>query len=389
MPVFKLYYKILISNISSVILYFFIFMALSIFLSSSGKISEEKTFQETSIKITIIDRDHSKLSEALTDYISKTHHFVDIPDDMSKLADAMYYRKIEYILIIPKEFETDFLSGNTRSLENIKIPDSYTGYLLDTQINEYLQDSSTYIASGLPYEQALEKSKTLSNSKLEIKFLDGKQITDAKPRIYHYFKYLPYVLISMIICGFSPVFLSLFQPDNRRRIVCSSLSLKSFNLQLISASLLYALGVWILLFTLGCIIYPNNLSASNIGFVIINSLCMTAVSMSLGYFIGFVSKNEVMISGASTVIGMGMSFLGGVFAPLELLSKNVLIFSKLLPTYWYTQNNEFLFQGMDLTQVQQTQIYQGFIIQILFAVTIFIISLLFSKLQREHTKQLS
>lgn len=386
MPVFKLYYKLLRENILSLILYIVIFFSLCVLLASAGKKNDMAVYQETRLKVTVVDRDHSSLSQSILTHVGKNHDLVEIKDEREELIDAMYYRKMEYILTIPGGFEKAFLAGEEASLENIKVPDSYSGFLLDTQINEYVQNCKLYMLSGLSLEEAVEEAMRVSEIETEVSYLEGKKIEEEKPGIYYYFRFVPYVLITIMMSGFGLVFLAILQPDHYKRMTCSSLSLKKYNLELSLASVLFAIGLWGLLLLFGVIIYQKSLFIPQLSYCIMNSICMTLVSMSIGCYVGLISKNENMVSGLSTIVSLGMAFLGGVFASVELISDKVLILSKLLPTYWYTQNNEMFFQGVMMTQSQKQEVYQGFGIQLLFAVVVFIAGLLVSKKHRESIK---
>lgn len=386
MPVFKLYYKLARANVVSLIIYLAIFLGLCIILSFSGKESEMTTYQETRLKVTVVDQDHSLLSQSIVSYISKNHDLIEIKNEEKELINALYYRKVEYILTIPKGFEQTFLSGEQISLENIKIPDSYSGFLLDSQINEYIQSCKSYLSGGLSLQDSIEKAGIISEIETEVSYFEGKKLADEKPKTYYYFKFMPYILLSILLSGFGLILLSLLQSDNYKRMICSSLPLRKFNMELLLASVLFALGLLVVLILAGVIVYQKELFTKGFVYCIVNSICMTLVSMSIGCAVGFMSKNQNVVSGLATIISLGMAFLGGIFAPIELLTEKVQILCKLLPTYWYTQNNDMIFQGMVLTQSQKQEVYQGFGVQLLFAVAIFIIGLLLSKKKRESIK---
>ena len=83
---------------------------------------------------------------------------------------------------------------------------------------------------------------------------------------------------------------------------------------------------------------------------------------------------------ATNIIGLGMSFLCGVFVPQELLSEKVLDVSRFLPAYWYVRTNDML-AGIS-GEIFSTSSYLTYIgIQLLFAAFLFISYILISRIR--------
>ncbi len=81
---------------------------------------------------------------------------------------------------------------------------------------------------------------------------------------------------------------------------------------------------------------------------------------------------------ASNIIGLGLSFLGGIFVPLQYMSKGVLRFSKLLPTYWYVVTGEAI-DNINNSVAEYDIIFRNMGIQLLFAAAFFAIAVGLSK----------
>ncbi len=69
---------------------------------------------------------------------------------------------------------------------------------------------------------------------------------------------------------------------------------------------------------------------------------MLLVALSLAYLVGILAKNSSMLNGIVNVISLGMSFLCGVFIPLEYMSGSVRKAAMFLPVYWYEKANDLL-----------------------------------------------
>ena len=80
-------------------------------------------------------------------------------------------------------------------------------------------------------------------------------------------------------------------------------------------------------------------------------------------------------------LGLGMSFLTGIFIPQEYLGKSVLAFAKLLPSYWYINASDIL-SNYNQTGSELKTVFVDIGIELLFAVAIMAIALVVSKYKR-------
>ena len=75
---------------------------------------------------------------------------------------------------------------------------------------------------------------------------------------------------------------------------------------------------------------------------IINSFIHLFTITSLAFLIGNLVTNKDAINGITNVIGIGTSFLCGVFVPLSYLPDMVINIARVLPTYYYVKSNEII-----------------------------------------------
>ena len=85
------------------------------------------------------------------------------------------------------------------------------------------------------------------------------------------------------------------------------------------------------------------------------------------------------LSIASNAVSLGMSFLGGIFVPQEIMGENILIAARFIPTYWYTKVNDALYSLTIFDWEHMKDIYIALGIQLGFALAIFAIGLLVRK----------
>lgn len=387
MQVFNTFLKSAIKFLPQTILYFIIFTSISIVMSFSAADSPNTEFRSVELDVGIIDQDESTASYGLKNYLSSMHHLMPIKYDKNTLLDRLFYRDLDYILIIPEGFEKRLLNGEENSLfETIQIPGVYSSMFIDDQINTFLKTIRLYLAGGYDLNDALSNTeKTLQDASNQVSLLTFEEETSpAMTGIYYFFQFLPYVLLSMILCGLTPILNIFWEKNLSRRISCSSTSLISQNLQLALGSILYCLGIWGLFILTARIVYGSSLFTETGGFCIINSFLVMPLGIAISLIISSFSPTSNIINMLNNIISLGMSFLCGIFVPQKLLGDGILSVSRFLPLYWYIKNNNMVFGFSEETFLPETfWKYAG--IQLLFIIALFSVALVVSKLKRGVT----
>ncbi len=121
-----------------------------ILMSFLAKDSNDSQFQSSSLDIGIIDCDDSKASHALTDYLDEIHTIVPLENDGEVIQDSLFYRKVSYVLAIPKGFEKkNLLDGNKKKSHSKQQKKRQCQRLfLDEQVDQYLKTMRLYLCSG-------------------------------------------------------------------------------------------------------------------------------------------------------------------------------------------------------------------------------------------------
>lgn len=107
------------------------------------------------------------------------------------------------------------------------------------------------------------------------------------------------------------------------------------------------------------------------------------VGLALSFLLGTFITKEDILTALVNVVTLGMSFLCGVFVPLDIMGKGVKTMAHFLPVYWYEISNNLLNNSAVLTQAQRQLLYRNYGIQLLFAAAIFCIALVVSKRMRQ------
>ncbi len=383
MTVFKGFLTITKRNLSIVILYFAIFLTISFIIQKSSNPTETTSFSQERLNIAVIDRDGGKLAEGLTKYLGKFHNIKDIPDDQSILQDRLFYREIYYVVTIPKNFEYLCLEQG-KKLPVTKVPGSTSGYYVDQQIQIFLTDVNIMVKSGFSLSDAVQKVQKNVSQKADVSLLDTNNANGETPDYAYMFQYMPYILLSILCYVLSFIMLSFMQPDMKKRMLCSAVSSRHQNLQLVLGFAVIGIGTWIICTLMPIFMYKREfLESANFHYYLMNSFCIMLVSLALAFLISMLVHHEDLISAVVNVITLGMSFICGVFVTLDIMNKTIKTLAHFLPVYWYEINNSLLSRNESLSPVQLSSLWKGYGMQLLFAITFLSVALIISKLKRQ------
>ena len=112
-------------------------------------------------------------------------------------------------------------------------------------------------------------------------------------------------------------------------------------------------------------------------YCILNSFVFAVIAMSMVCVAGNFRLDAQKISMISNIVGLGMSFLGGVFVPMEIFGDGLIAVSRFLPTHWYVRANNLIFEEGSVSEIMQC-----IGIECLFAVAFLAVALLVSKRRR-------
>lgn len=390
MQVFKAFFLTAYKNLTIVIIYFFVFVVLALLLSASAADTSLSGFQSVALDVSIIDEDHSDASLALTDYLASIHNILPLENEKEVLLDNLFYENTDYILILPEGFEENLLAGNTKNLfQTVQIPGVYNSAFVDEQITSYLKTSQLYLAGGYSLDESLKQTtKSLCDTATKVQTNDFEEEDGSSASttgIFYFYQYLPLALMSMILCGLTPILTTFWKKDLARRMTCSSMSLSSRNLQLSLAGILYCIANWLMFFLCSGLIYGGELFSEKGFLCILNSVLIVPLSVFITLIISSFSVSLNVVNMISNVITLGMSFLCGIFVPQQQLGEGVLAFAKYLPFYWYVKNNDMI-SGFSGETFSYEAYWKNIGIQFLFVLALFSIALVTSKLHSSKNK---
>lgn len=378
MQVFKAFAKIAGKKKFSALLYIGIFMIISILMANQS--AKDNNFKETKLSICIIDMDNTAASQKLVDYISSNHNIQDIDTDKDTILDYLYYQSTDYVLTIKEGYSDKISAGEVDDLfSNYKVSGTYSTALFESQLDQYVTNLSCYIAGGFSIDDAISKTAQTSNSEIKVKtenFSDSGSFNSEY--IYYYFQYLPFIFIAILISCLCPALLTINKKEIRSRTNCSPVSTTKQTFQITLGAIIYAVIIW-LIFMIAALILCGKMLLCREGLLaVLNSLVFMLVVLSMTLLISVLAPSPKATDMIANTIGLGMSFLCGVFVPQKFLGEAVINVAHFLPAYWFIRANNML-AGISDELFSSSKYFSYLGIELLFAVAIFSVVLLVAK----------
>ncbi len=337
MIVFKTFLKVVNKCKIPIILY----TVILVFFSGFNTVTNDNStsFVATKPDILIINQDEEEgITKNLIGYIEKNSNIKTIENEKEKIEDALFYRDVNYIIYIPKNFRKDFLNFKNPTIE-IKSTGDYQASLAELLLERYLKVANSYHTIIEDEDALLEKiDDTLEvETKVEI---TSKLDTSALDKATMYYNFTNYCILAgsiYVIC----LVLSTFKEEKiRKRTIVSSMSHKKHNRYLLYSNGLFALVLWLFYVVLSFLVVGDIMFSIHGLFYILNSFLFMICALTIAFLIGNFLIDKNAINGLVNVIALGSSFLCGAFVPPEYLPDTVLKIAHVLPSYWFINTNQ-------------------------------------------------
>lgn len=373
--------KILKKNIGLISIYLIIFFSTAMILQASAKKEHLEDFEKTRINLAIADQDDSTLSHALTEYLKTIHNVYRISAEPTVMQEELFYRNAEYIVQIPKDFyKTCIVDENPLSVT--KVPGSYSSFYVDQQIDAWLNSIRTYTAAGFSQKEAA--TAALEQSVSEVTMYHDEETAVETPGYTYYFRYIPFLFLAVLCYSMGYILLAFRKEDIQKRMLASAISTRRQNLEGLLAMFTISLLLWLIAVVGAGVMYGKELLTSKVlGYYLLNTFLMLTIALSLAYLIGLFMKNINMLNGFSNIISLGICFLSGVFVPMNIMDKKVLMVAQFLPVYWYENVNETLSRYHVVSGKVAVDIWKSMGIEVMFTFALLALILAVSKYKRQ------
>jgi len=388
MSVFNVCLRVLKKNLPTILIYFFVFVMVSTIVTMVFTPSEAGEFGKTKIPVALFAHEQTPLIEGLKESLADQADFIEIEDDREKLQEALFYRRIHYILRIPAGFTDSLLQNDPIALERTSIPGSASAIYIDLRIDKYLETLRLYLAAmpeaGIREKVVFTLSDLSTDTKVEIAGHENRSNGTGILKVY--FNFLAYTIMFAVIFGVSAILIVFNNTDIKRRNLCSPIGSNSITLQCYLACALFAILNWAALAALSTAFGFDDITAPSTLLYYVNSFVFTVCVSGLAFLVGNLTKNREVVSAIANVITLGSSFLSGVFVPQEIIGENILRIASFMPAYWYVRANERIAGLTDFGFDNLSDIALSMLIQIGFAAAFIITTLVIVK-RRQTTAQ--
>jgi ABC-2 type transport system permease protein len=317
-----------------------IFLLFAILSTESSDESEISTMTNHKINYAVINPEQdSEIVKGLLSYLKDHANLVSIPKGKEAQQDALFYRKVEYIIDIPSGFNDAILRGETVKLGKTTVPDATSGVFMDMLINKYLNTTKIYLGNtqNLSQKEIVDQVLDDLSNKTKVVIQNDSNGNQDYFHAKYYFNFLTYSIFSILILGICSVMIVFNNADLKKRNYASPVKLKSINLQLVLGCLSFAAFSWVISVIPSFIMLKDVMTTKIGALLLLSSLLFTFTALSISFLIAsFVTSRNAM-SAVANVVALGNGFMGGVFVEQDFLGKTVLTIGSFTPTYWYVK----------------------------------------------------
>ena len=376
MIVFNTFWKVINKYKGTIILFTVMLVAFGGINTTSSNSTVD--FTNSKPDIAIVNKDENKgLTKNLISYLKKNTNVKDIKNEEEALDDALFYREVNYIIYIPKDYHNDVLSGKTPEID-IKTVGDYTSSLAEMLLTRYLKIQSIY-SKNISNEQELVKAINQNLTKTAEITITSKIDTSKTSKVSRYFNFASYSIMFIIIFVICMVSASFNEKTIKKRTIISSMNYKTHNKYILRASFIYSSLVWLLYMILGVVLFSSTMLSIRGLIYSLNAFIFTFSSLTPALLLSTLINDKNAVNGIVNVIALGSAFLCGAFIPTEWLPESVITISRIFPTYWYVNSNDLLTNLQSINMTTLKPILINMLVVIIFSVTFIILNNLVAK----------
>lgn len=392
MTVFKTFLKVLNKCKFSVILNTVILL---VFAGANMTTSDNQiSFEAEKPDILIVNQDENiGVTQNLTKYLEENCEIIAVKDNEDAINDALFYRDVNYVIYIPRNYRQDVLKGENPEIQ-IKSTGDYQASYAEMLLARYVKVQNIYVKEIA--KQA--DKKTIIDEKLENQMIEkvnetisketqvemtSKLDTTGLSKATFYYNFANYTLLAGAILVICLILSSFYEERIRKRTIISSMKYQKHNRILLLGNGLFALVLWLFYVLISFFVVGNVMFSMQGLIYIINSFVFTICALTIAFLVGSIINSKNAMNGIVNVIALGSSFLCGAFVPVEWLPDTVLKIAHLLPSYWYIQSNELIktMEEFNLETLKPIMINMGVVL--LFAIGFIIVANLIAKRKRK------
>lgn len=376
MTIFKTYWKIVKKNIGIIILYTVMLLVFGTMNLKTNKNSFE--FVSSKPDIIIVNNSSGVITDNLISYLKTNANVKNITDE-TDVDDAVFFRDANYVIYIPKDFETKLESGKEVNID-IKTNNSYDSYIASELLTKYLDVFSKYMNLYNDKITATQKLDHTLNKKSNVVIASETNLNSKTSLFYNFSSYSIMAIVIYIIC----LVLSSFNDEKiSKRTNVSGMNYKMVNNYLYISSFSFTFIIFAIYLILSFAILKSSILNINGLLYSLNMFIFFIVSFTMSILISNLVKSKGAISGVVNVISLGSAFLCGAFIPVKYMPSFALKIAHIFPTFYFIDNNEYIASLQNFDKASYEFVLKNFIIMIIFVMIFLILNSLVTRLKRK------
>lgn len=280
------------------------------------------------------------ITKDFIEYLSHNCIIKEIDSSDDALNDALFYRDVNYIVFIPKEFRESLLHHTPFKVQ-VKSTGDYEASLAQMIVTRYIKVASFYTSFAYSEEEVIRHVHEVIDQKMNVEVLSQIDTFELSKATYYY-NFMNYSFLAGCVYVVSLILSSFRESTISKRTRISSMKPQKFNRHLLLANGFFVFGLWLFYVLIGACFFQDVMIQMHGLFYLLNSFLFGFCALTIAFLIGSLVQNKNAINGIINVVALGSSFLCGAFVPMEWLPDNVLKIAHFLPSYWYIKTNEIL-----------------------------------------------
>lgn len=373
MIVFKYFIKIALNYKEIILIYAAIFFVFAVIATMDGSSSQyEMDFQEDKQDIGIVNNSDSQLANALVAYLESGHNVVYIEDDEDHIKEQIFLEEVNAVIVIPEDFQESVINKE-ESVEMFRDDRRAGAYQLQNQINKFIAFANGTYSNG-EFELSIVKEALDNSTDVNILKSDGMN-KEADSWFQYYYNFVSYIIVALYISVIGMIMSDFNVAEVERRRKVSSIKLFKFNREIYLGQLTIAILLTSIFIVASVILRGNYIPEVNFLKYLINTVVFSFTVLCMVFLIINITTNKFAITAIGNVLSLGLSFISGVFVPLEFLSDSVIKIARFFPIYYYVSiNNKEVNSFLDMRF--------EVIMQLLFAFAFLMVGLYLSKVKQ-------
>ena len=372
-PFYLLIYTVFISLMG-------VFIAASVSWNSS-QLTEYKPYDANVI---VVDRDDSDLSRALTKHLGSRFELVTgVGDDAYDLADALAKSNsakgsADCVFFIPEGFEDDLVAAARAGESLPKLDVTYGAGTMAAALSSAeasrwisLAGAAAALEPAASDGDVAKAAEHAAAKRAEVQ-VEQVKVDSTAATLESYFNFGAYAIISSVIVSVGLVFSGMNEPERVRRMDAGPVSERQRSLAVFAAAAVLTVCIWFVSSMMGVVGFAGAVAEVGVGRVCLAlaaTFALACTPLAVGFTLSSLGAREELLNGVGNLLGMLMTFLGGVWMPLSLMGSAVQTVAHFVPTYWV---NDAIGKALasDLTSAMLGDIACDLGVTVLFAVAI-------------------